>query len=327
MSVVYLTSAGTSVRRRGEILQVWKGDAKIAEIRLFDLERVVVVGSVQLTTQALGLLLDRGVDVAFLTGRGRLRGTLLAGESRNVYLRLAQFDRWRDEEFRLTFGRHLTRAKLTAQQRLLARFERNHPGELDPEVSERVAECLAQIPKADSLEALRGIEGAGAAIYFGQFGRMLRGVPFPGRKKHPSTDAVNALLSLGYVMLTNEVASALEARGFDPAVGFFHGIRYGRKSLALDMVEPFRQPVIDRLTLRLFNRKQVAVSDFEGGKRGLRLSPQALKDYFRVYEEHLSSPSDGRGTPSWREKIVEQAADLQKMVMAGQAAELYTWRG
>ena len=51
------------------------------------------------------LLLD--LDVALMTGRGRLRGTLVSGESRNVYLRLAQFDRWRDDAFRLAFGRNL----------------------------------------------------------------------------------------------------------------------------------------------------------------------------------------------------------------------------
>lgn len=327
MSVVYLTTAGTMVRRRGEILQVWQRDSKLADVRLFDLERLIVVGSVQLTTQALGILLDRGVDVAFLTGRGRLRGTLVSGESRNVFLRLAQYDRWQGESFRVTFGQHLTRSKLTAQLRLLARYERNHPDHLESEAVERVRQCLAQIEKADSVETLRGIEGAGAAAYFGQFGRMLRGVSFPGRKKHPSTDPVNSLLSLGYVMVTNEVAGALEARGFDPAVGFFHGIRYGRSSLALDLVEPFRQPVIDRLTLRLFNRKQVSANDFEGGERGLRLSPEALKEYFAAYEEHLRSPSAGQGTPSWRARIAEQAADLQKMVMAGEAAKLYTWRG
>ncbi|MCP4659182.1 MAG: CRISPR-associated endonuclease Cas1, partial [bacterium] len=74
--------------------------------------------------------------------------------------------------------------------------------------------------------------------------------------------------SFGYVLLTNEIAALLEARGFDPAIGFFHGIRYGRQSLSLDMVEVFRQPVIDRLTLRLLNRGQFTPEDFEGGERG-----------------------------------------------------------
>lgn len=92
MAVTYLTTMGSMVRRKGQGLQVWKGDEKLGDLKLFGLERLVVVGSVQLTSQALSLLLDRGIDVAFVTGRGRLRGSLVSGVSRNVYLRLAQFD-------------------------------------------------------------------------------------------------------------------------------------------------------------------------------------------------------------------------------------------
>ncbi len=79
-------------------------------------------------------------------------------------------------------------------------------------------------------------------VYYKQYGQM----HFPGRKKHPSTDPANALLSFGYVLLTNEIAALLEARGFDPAIGFFHGIRYGRQSLSLDVVEVFPQPARSR---------------------------------------------------------------------------------
>ncbi len=327
MSVVYLTTAGSSVRRRGEVLQVWRGDSKVTELRLFDLERLVILGSVQLTSQALALLLDRGIDVALMTSRGRLRGTLVSGTSRNVFLRLAQFERWKDDAFRLAISREVAAAKLAAQARLLARYERNHPEELEPRSRRRVERCREQLPRAADVEAVRGIEGTAAAAYYGQLGRMLRGVSFPGRKMHPSTDPVNALLSLGYVMLTNEVAAALEARGFDPAVGFLHGLRYGRKSLSLDVVEPFRQPVIDRLTLRLFNRRQITPADFEGGERGLRLGAEALQTYLRCYEEQMRSPSGGEGAPTWRREIVRQAAALQKMVMAGKAGPFFSWNG
>ena len=98
MDVVYLRTAGSVVRRKGERLQVWKGDEKLADLRLFQLDRLVLVGSVQLTSQAVALLLDRGIDVVFLTGGGRLRGSLVSAESRNVFLRLAQYDRFRGRE-------------------------------------------------------------------------------------------------------------------------------------------------------------------------------------------------------------------------------------
>ncbi len=129
------------------------------------------------------------------------------------------------------------------------------------------------------------------------------------------------------MLLTNEIAALLEARGFDPAIGFFHGIRYGRKSLSLDIVEIFRQPVIDRLTLRLFNRGQVTPEDFEGGEKGLRLVPEAFQRYLGLYEEQLRSPSEGKETQTWREQLRQQAEALKDMVMDGEPRMLYTWTG
>jgi CRISP-associated protein Cas1 len=268
----------------------------------------------------------QGVDVSFLTSRGRLRGSLVSGHSRNVFLRLAQFDRWKDPEFRVSFSRHVVAAKLTAQERLIARYQRNHPDQLEAEAAGKIRQLIDKTATAESVDSLQGLEGSAAAVYYRQFGLMLKGVPFPGRKKHPSTDPANALLSLGYVLLGNEIAALLEARGFDPAVGFLHGLRYGRSSLALDVVEIFRQPVIDRLTLRLLNRRQLSPDDFEGGPAGLRLSPDALKSYLALYEEQLRSESEGKDTPTWRARLQEQADSLREMVMTGHPVPLYTWK-
>jgi CRISP-associated protein Cas1 len=186
-------------------------------------------------------------------------------------------------------------AKINGQLRVVQRYERNHPDRLEPGAAEQLRQLLGKLTGAESVESLQGLEGAAAAVYYRQFGRMLTAVGFPGRKKHPSTDPANALLSLGYVLLGNEIAALLEARGFDPAVGFLHGLRYGRQSLALDLVEAFRQPVVDRLTLRLLNRRQIGPEDFEGGDRGLLLKPESLKRYLGLYEEHPAGGERGHG--------------------------------
>ncbi len=327
MSVVYLTTLGTHVRRKGDRLEVWQSDTKVGDLRLFDLERLVVVGSVQFSSQALALLLDQGIDVSFLTSRGRLRGSLISGQSRNVFLRLAQFDRWRDLKFRLAFSQNVITAKLAAQERILARHQRNHPGILEEDAPARIRELIGKVATAESVEIAQGMEGAAAALYYRQFGSMLKTVPFPGRKKHPSTDPANSLLSLGYVLLGNEIGALLEARGFDPAVGFLHGLRYGRSSLALDVVEAFRQPVIDRLTLRLLNLRQLTPEDFEGGDSGLRLGAEAFKRYLALYEEQLRTESEGKGTPTWRDRLQAQVNAIKDMVMTGQLAPFYTWSG
>jgi len=91
---------------------------------------------------------------------------------------------------------------------------------------------------AGSLEELLGIEGNAARIYFGEFAGMMKPVeeagtgPLPfemdGRNRRPPRDPVNAMLSLGYSLLTKDLTVACYAVGFDPYVGFYHQPRFGR---------------------------------------------------------------------------------------------------
>src|SRR5690606_23164872 len=60
---------------------------------------------------------------------------------------------------------------------------------------------------------------------------------FTRRNRRPPRDAVNALLSLGYSLLSRDCTVAAHAVGLDPYVGFFHQPRFGRPALALDLME------------------------------------------------------------------------------------------
>ena len=82
------------------------------------------------------------------------------------------------------------------------------------------------------------------------------------RNRRPPMDAVNALLSYVYTILSHDVRAALETVGLDPAVGYLHCDRPGRYGLALDMMEEFRPVIADRLVLSLINRSQVKKSGF-----------------------------------------------------------------
>lgn len=112
---------------------------------------------------------------------------------------------------------------------------------------------------------------------------------FPGRKKHPPTDPVNALLSLSYTMIFNEISSLLDGLGFDPYLAYYHSIDYGRASLASDLMEEFQSPVAGRLTLNLVNNRVFGKEDFYSNpKERVYLRREALKRYFVEYEEMLN---------------------------------------
>lgn len=169
-------------------------------------------------------------------------------------------------------------------------FSYNHPElDLEAEIS-ALKTKLRDAETATRIDQLFGMEGSAAKVYFDAFGKMLPGgFAFPGRKKHPPTDPVNALLSLSYTMIFNEISSLLDGLGFDPYLAYYHSIDYGRASLASDLMEEFQSPVAVRLTLNLVNNRVFGKEDFcSNPKERVYLRREALKRYFVEYEEMLN---------------------------------------
>lgn len=317
---IYVTNQGARLTRVDGMVAVAVDRAIVDRWPADEVARVLLFGNVQVTTQVLALLFDQGAHVSFFSVSGRYRGQLVSPESGNVFVRLAQHARHGDRAFRLALARRLVRDKIHAGRALVRRFARNHPSELDimNRAADRLGAALVELDEAASEEALRGVEGAAAAAYFVAFDRMVRPpFVFERRSKHPAHNAVNALLNLGYTLLVGEIASRLEAAGFDPRIGYYHGVRYGRQSLALDLIEPHRAEVIDRLTLSLINRRMLAPEDFvdHGGSSGTRLLPPALRRYLAQYEGALGDPPPGGNAP--RSRIQEHVDALRRMVMSG----------
>jgi CRISP-associated protein Cas1 len=185
---------------------------------------------------------------------------------------------------------------------IMTAFSYNHSAiNLSAEI-EGLRGALTSIDGTVSPESLRGIEGSSASNYFGGFGKMiLGGFTFTGRKKHPSTDPVNALLSFGYTLIFNEISSLLDGLGFDPYLGYFHEVEYGRASLACDIQEEFRAAV-DKFTLNLINNNMLATADFYRNEKdgSMYLKREAMKKYFGEYEKYIvrefKHPETGENT-------------------------------
>jgi CRISPR-associated exonuclease Cas4/CRISPR-associated protein Cas1 len=81
---------------------------------------------------------------------------------------------------------------------------------------------------AATVPELLGIEGDAVARYFRLFSTLLgeaaRDFPafaFEKRTRRPPADPVNAMLSLGYTLLTRTWLTVLSGVGFDPYLGFY----------------------------------------------------------------------------------------------------------
>jgi CRISPR-associated protein Cas1 len=320
MVTLYLTEQGSKLRKTSKRLVVEKYGSTLLEVPAYDIDRVLIFGAVQISTQALSFMLDSGIDVSFLSIHGKLKGKLTPVQSKNVFLRLAQYDRYKDEEFKPMIARSILEAKLKNQRTIILRYKRNHP-EVDFSAElEIISNSISSLSDTKAISSLMGLEGASSGAYFRCYSRMLsRNFTFDRRTKHPPLDPTNALLSLGYVLITNEIGALAESTGFDPFIGFLHSLRYGRQSLPLDLVEEFRHPVIDGLVQSLINTGSIKEADFYKENNGaFLLNRGAFKRFLAAYEERMEKlflDREENSTTSYRKLFQRQVVKMERAIL------------
>jgi len=284
-----ITDPTLLVRRDNDRLVMIREKSAVFAMPLREISHVAIHGPVTMTGAAVAGLLDEGIDVTLHSSSGRWRGTLSSAQSGNVYLLLAQVDAWQRPARRVAAVQALIAGKIAGQRQIVRRAWLDRSRVRCEAAARRLGELEARCWAEDDLDALRGVEGLASAEYFGVFDELLgEGWRWPGRVRRPPTDPVNAMLSFGYTLACGEVGRALTLRGFDTRIGLLHGLRYGRESLVLDMVEEFRAAMVDRFVLKRTNLGQVKVEDFETHDDGaVRLRDSARRDFLEAWEKML----------------------------------------
>jgi CRISPR-associated endonuclease Cas1 len=214
-------------------------------------------------------------------------------------------------------------AKITNSRRVLQRLAANRSDDLVADTLRSLAHSADTCLRAECLDSLRGYEGAAAAAYFSAFGRFFPdSAPFERRSRRPPHNAANALLSYTYTLLTAEAETQLHAIGLDPAIGFLHEPADRRPSLALDLIEPFRAPVADAMTLDLLSHGTLKPeSHFEKRDGGIYLNTDGKKRFFVAYERRLerefTSANQGRRS-TLRQEIHHTALALKHAILDGE---------
>ena len=155
--------------------------------------------------------------------------------------------------------------------------------------------CWPGSPTPPDLGVLLGLEGQAAALYFANFGRMLKArapgaaFDFTARNRRPPRDPVNCLLSFAYAILAKDCFSAACTVGFDPYMGFYHVGRHGRPSLALDLMEEFRPVIADSVVLNLINNGMLTAGDFLTWRDACQLTDAGREVFFRAYEQRKAT--------------------------------------
>jgi len=285
LNTLYLFTPGSALSLGNEAIVVLVGGEEKLRVPAIGVESILCFGNTTVTSPLIQFCGEHGISLSWFSEHGRFYGRTVGPAHGNVLLRRAQFLAQSDPNARCAIVRSILVGKLVNSRETLMRAARECTDEDDAGKLRTAANGIGQLGERmgneSTVDSLRGLEGVAAKLYFSVFPLMMKtsdaAMLFNGRSHRPPEDPVNALLSYLYTLLKNDVQSALEGVGLDPACGFLHTLRPGRPALALDIMEELRAPLCDRLALSLLNRGQITGKSFERLHMPYHLTESARK--------------------------------------------------
>lgn len=295
----------------GDNIVLLKEQEHLGRVPLHNLEAIISFGYTGASPALMGYCAERNISIVFMTITGRFLARVIGASRGNVVLRKKQYAISEDEPLSARVARNFILGKVYNHKWMLERMTRDYPLRIDmaqfKAASLRLSELMREIRECEDLERLRGLEGQSAVSYNKLLNEMIlqqkEDFFFHTRSRRPPLDNVNAMLSLAYTLLANDMASALEGVGLDAYVGFLHRDRPGRASLALDVMEEMRGIYADRFVLSLVNKKTVNAEDFVRKENGaVLLTEEGRKKFLTAWQsrkqEKITHPYLGENI-SW----------------------------
>lgn len=293
LNTLFITRPNTFLLLENETVLVKENNQILLRVPLLNLESIIHFGYLGASQHLMAECVKRNITLSFLNEYGKFLATVIGESKGNVILRKEQY-RISDNEIRsCNLAKNFIIGKLHNSKWVIERAIRDHSlvvnikalKEVSNQISNGIKDCLI----CDNLLNLRAIEGNAAQGYFKVFDELIlknkQYFKFNKRTRRPPTDAVNAMLSFAYVLLSADCRSALETVGLDAYVGFLHRDRPGRASLALDLMEELRSVCADRFVLSIINRGEVLPNDFEVMESGaVNLKDNARKKFLNSWQ-------------------------------------------
>lgn len=312
--IIYLTSQGSKVSVDQGRMIIESKDGVKKSIPKEQIDSISCFGSINFTSSALSHCLTRAIPVSFFSTRGKYFGKLYTTSHSNI-ARLKQQVRFsEDPDFSLTLSKSIVLAKVNNQLTILRRNK--DQTNLGNEINS-INILRKKINQAKAINELIGYEGTISKYYFAALSKILpEEFYFKGRNRQPPKDPFNSLISLGYTILLNEISGQIESVGLNPYCGFLHQDRQSHPTLASDIIEEFRAPIVDSLAIKLCKNK-FNKDDFQYQGQGCFLKDQTLKIYLDQLEKKMNSQQNYRNDQkpmTFRKTIGLQARDMVRAI-------------
>lgn len=315
LRLLYVMTPGRALARRDEAFTVTEDGRELLALHHRQLDRIELGPMVDVEPDAMRLAIAEGVPIALVDGWGELDGELTPPLPERAGLHLDQARLVLDASARTALAATLVAGRLHNQRALLYRLARLRAQD---EVRDRVREAAQRITRIRkklrprlSVPEIMGIEGEAGALYWPALGDcLLHGWRFKRRRRRPPPDPVNLVLSWLSALLYRDTLALIARHGLHPGFGVLHEPADGQPALASDLVEALRAPLVESLTVYLFNNRILQQDDFARNDDGsCRIDAEASRRVLHEWEQLLARSvqlTEGGDEVLWRGVIEEQ---------------------
>lgn len=317
---------GAFVGKHSERIVVNVKGERVAQAPLLYLQSLTVASDgVSISSDAVSACCERGIPIFFVDSTGHpVASVYSAGLNGTILTRREQLRAY-DDRRGVHLGCAFARGKIDNQAttlRYFAKHRRDTPlGQRLIEASAAVRDfthAVQQVANAERIEDIRdtlmAAEGGAGRVYWEVVRELVpEAYRWTKRETRGATDPINSLLNYGYGILRRHVERAVIYAGLDPFGGYVHADRPGKPSLSLDLIEEFRQAVVDRVVVGLANRHFSVEQDEQG-----LLSLATRRTLAEHLQTHLASAVRHRGQQHQLQHVIQMQAREVAAYVRGQ---------
>ena len=312
-----------SIHKKDNQIVIRKKDEKIDSVKASSITDITIIGKGYVTFDALNLMAENDIKLIAINPRGQLIYTLESPDWRNVVLKKEQY-KLSENNKGLYISKELVISKMKNQKATLTTLNKNKRLKRVFNHRLKIDECIRQLSELnfkgrneDMRMKIMGLEGKASYEYWSGVKYFIPSeIGFDSRTKKP-TDLLNSMLNYGYAILASEITKSILLNGLDPYCGFVHFDRYGRTSLTFDLIEPFRQQIVDKSVIGLINRKQVTTDDLDLRNNTIKLEARKVI-IEKILSKIHSTITYGYKAVTYSDLIRKQSEDLVKFLLDGE---------
>ncbi len=311
-----------SIHKKDNQLAIHENSEILDSIKASEVNDITIVGKGYVTFDALNLMAQNNIKLIAINPRGQLTYTLGSPDWRNVTLRKQQYQ-LSENKLGLKISKEIIKCKMKNQKATLTTLNKNKQLKKVFNYRSKIDEIIKQIDELNlngnnekQRRKLMGLEGKASNEYWmGVKYFIPKEIEFTKRTKQP-TDLLNSMLNYGYAILSSEITKSILVNGLDPYCGFLHFDMDRRTSLTFDLIEPFRQQIVDKTVISLINRKQITNDDLDKRNNTIKLEARKLI-VSKILGKIFSTITYNDETVSYADLIRKQSENLVDTLLNG----------